>query len=81
MQTSSFNPMASLRAEHQAMSELLVLMQQEQAHLVSADAESLARLTEQKTQLINRAADLARQRHAALEQAGFAGNEASLVVG
>lgn len=78
MHTSSFNPMESLRAEHQAIADLLDLMKQEQACLIDANVEGIKQLTEQKTKLVQVAAELAKQRHAALEKAGFNGTEASM---
>lgn len=78
MHTMSFSPMESLQAEHQAIADLLALMKQEQTFLVQADAQGLAQVTEKKAQLVNLAADLAKARHAALQAAGFAGNEESM---
>ena len=71
MHTSSFSPMENLRAEHQVIADLLDLMKQEQACLIDANVEGIKQLTEQKTKLVQMAADLAKQRHAALEKAGF----------
>lgn len=78
MHTSSFSPMENLRAEHQVIADLLDLMKQEQACLIDANVEGIKQLTEQKTKLVQMAADLAKQRHAALEKAGFAAAEASM---
>ncbi len=78
MHTSSFSPMESLHAEHQAIADLLALMKQEQASLIGADADKLIHITEQKTKLVNLAADLAKQRHAAMEQAGFSALESNM---
>lgn len=75
---SSFSPMECLRAEHQAIADLLALMQQEQQHLVHADADALAGITEKKAALINQAGNLAKQRHAMLAAAGFAEQESSM---
>ncbi len=78
MHTSSFSPMESLHAEHQVIADLLELMKQEQAFLIGADAENLNRITEQKAKLVNKAAELAKRRHDAMEQAGFHADEAEM---
>lgn len=78
MQSSSFNPMENLRVEHQVIADLLALMKEEQQHLIAANAEGVAQVTEQKSKLIAKASDLAKARHAALAQAGFAEREESM---
>jgi flagella synthesis protein FlgN len=71
-------PHASLSAEQAHLTDLLGLMQQEQALLVAADADGLAQLTPRKASLVQALAACASTRHAALAQAGFDSSEAGM---
>ena len=64
-------PISRLGEEHEAITQLLLLLKQEQLHLIGADIEQLAGLTVQKSQLVQRMALLADARHKALAAAGF----------
>ena len=64
-------PTSRLGEEHEAISELLLLLKQEQLHLIGADIEQLTGLTAQKSVLVQRMALLAGARHKALAAAGF----------
>lgn len=68
-------PSTTLLAEHELMSSLHELMQQEQRSLVAADIESLSGLTARKSALVAQLAACARQRHGALAAAGFPARE------
>ncbi|MFP5391816.1 MAG: flagella synthesis protein FlgN [Gammaproteobacteria bacterium] len=69
---------STLRDEFSIMNTLIELMKQEQRLLVSADTDGLTAITPQKSQLINQMAALSSVRHQALEQAGFAPEDASM---
>ncbi|MFL6676021.1 MAG: flagella synthesis protein FlgN [Massilia sp.] len=71
-------PNTSLPAEQQLMASLVALMKQEQQVLVNADADGLAALMPQKTQLVQQAALLSAGRHKALGAAGFAAAESGM---
>ena len=74
----STSPMTSLPEEQQVMTLLLELLKQEQAHLVSADIDSLTEVTAQKSALVGEMAALAKVRHNALGAAGFAAQESGM---
>lgn len=76
MATSS--PFTTLREELALIVSLLELMKQEQALLISANAEGLDALTPQKAAAITRMAALASQRHQHLGAAGFAAQESGM---
>jgi len=71
-------PDATLPLEHERIDALVELMKQEQSFLVAADADGLGGLTARKGVLVQELAQLSRQRHAALGQAGFAASEAGM---
>jgi flagella synthesis protein FlgN len=71
-------PNATLTFEHQRIDALVELMKQEQQLLVAADADALAELTPRKVALVQELAQLSRERHAALGNAGFAASEAGM---
>ena len=64
-------PISRLGEEHEAITRLLLLLKQEQLHLIGADIEQLTGLTAQKSLLVQRMALLADARHKALDVAGF----------
>lgn len=72
------SPATTLTLEHERIQALVELMKQEQQFLVSADADGLAQLTPRKVALVQELAQLSRERHAALADAGFAGSEAGM---
>ena len=78
----SSTPISRLGEEHEAITQLLLLLKQEQLHLVGADIEQLTGLTAQKSQLVQRMALLADARHKALAAAGhgaqFGAHEAGM---
>jgi flagella synthesis protein FlgN len=71
-------PASTLAEECEAAQGLIDLLTQEQARLVEADAEGLARLTEPKAAIAERLSRLARRRHDALAAAGWAAGEAGM---
>jgi flagella synthesis protein FlgN len=71
-------PHATLPFEHERMTALVELMKQEQQFLVAADADGLAGLTPRKAALVQELAQLSRERHAALGNAGFIASEAGM---
>lgn len=72
------SPLTPLRQERQLISTLLDVLLEEQRHLVGADTEGLADLTPRKSDLVQRMAALAAQRHRALGAAGFAAEESGM---
>jgi len=74
----SVTPFSSLRNEYELMSCLLVLLKQEQLHLVAADIEAITEITAQKTAMVGQLNQLAAQRHQALSAAGFAAAESGM---
>ena len=71
-------PHATLPAEHERITALVELMKQEQQFLVAADADGLAGITPRKVALVQELAQLSRERHAALGNAGFIASEAGM---
>jgi flagellar biosynthesis protein FlgN len=71
VQSTTFNPMDSLREEHQALAKLIELMKAEQAHLIAANIEGLQEVNEQKAKIVSKASEMAQNRHRALALAGF----------
>ena len=71
-------PSTTLHDEQQLMSLMLTLLKQEQASLVDAHADGVAEVTQQKSDVIARLGELARQRHRALGKAGFPAEEAGM---
>jgi len=64
-------PSTTLQDEQQLMSFMLTLLKKEQASLVDAHADGVAEVTQSKSDVVAQLAALARQRHAALADAGF----------
>jgi flagella synthesis protein FlgN len=69
------HPNSTLAAEQQLIASLVELMKQEQELLVHPDADGLAALMPQKTQMVQQLAGLSAERHKALGAAGFAASE------
>ncbi|RJG05931.1 flagellar protein FlgN [Noviherbaspirillum cavernae] len=65
----------SLAEEYKAAQSLLDLLRQEQAFLIAADVDGLARLTEEKAGIAARMSALSSQRHRALAEAGVEATE------
>jgi flagellar biosynthesis protein FlgN len=78
MQSSVANPAYGLEEEKKATSCLIELLKKEQAQLVNAEIDELARLTDEKAKVVARLSDLAKLRHDALVAAGFPGKEAGM---
>lgn len=72
------SPATTLTFEHERIGALVELMKQEQQFLVSAAADELTQLTPRKVALLQELAQLSRERHAALGNAGFASSEAGM---
>src|SRR5471032_3639071 len=71
-------PLNSLREEHKIMTTLLDVLKQEQAHLITADIDSLTVVTTEKSALVNHMTILAGQRHRALGAAGYPAQESGM---
>jgi flagella synthesis protein FlgN len=71
-------PGTTLTAEQQLVGSLVELMKREQQTLVNADADGLAALMPQKTQLVQQLGALSAERHKALGAAGFAAAESGM---
>jgi len=76
----SFNtsPADSLSEEHEAVRALTQLLKLEQEHLIAANVEGVASLTESKAKTAARMAELAARRHKALGAAGFEAKESGM---
>ncbi|HYD61022.1 MAG TPA: flagellar protein FlgN [Noviherbaspirillum sp.] len=68
----------SLGEELRAAAALLEVLKQEQSHLINADVDELAKLTEEKTKIVVRMGELAQNRHHALAGAGFDASETGM---
>ena len=68
----------SLGEELRAANTLLQLLKQEQAQLIDANVDELAKVTEEKAQVVARMNELAQNRHRALAAAGFEASEAGM---
>jgi flagella synthesis protein FlgN len=68
----------SLGEELRAAATLLDLLKQEQSHLINANVDELAKLTEEKTKIVVRMGELAQNRHRALAGAGFDASETGM---
>lgn len=72
------SPSTTLTAEHERLQALVELMKQEQQFLVAADADGLDGMTPRKVALVQELAQLSRERHMALGNAGFTAGEAGM---
>jgi flagella synthesis protein FlgN len=68
----------ALYAEREALHHLLAVLKREQLLLVQADVDVLPPLTQEKTKIVMRLIDLAKSRHQAIGDAGFAADEAGM---
>ncbi|MNK04461.1 FlgN protein [compost metagenome] len=78
MESFGTSPADSLSEEHKAIRALTQLLQLEQEHLIAADVEGIAAITEAKAKAAARMAELANWRHNALAAAGFEPTESSM---
>lgn len=78
MQNPGSSPADSLGKELDAGKALLTLLQQEQQHLVNADLDGLAGVTEEKSRTIGRMTELAQGRHRTLAAQGFEASETGM---
>jgi flagella synthesis protein FlgN len=78
MHSSGTAPATTLHDEHATAQRLVELLEREQAHLINADIEALAVVTEEKTQAVGHMAALTTARYKALAAIGFAGEEAGM---
>ncbi len=68
----------NLGEELHAATALLEVLKQEQSHLINANVDELAKLTEEKTKIVARMSELAQSRHRALAGAGFDASESGM---
>jgi flagellar biosynthesis protein FlgN len=78
MQALGNNLAQSLGEELGAANALLQLLKQEQAHLIDANVDELAKITEEKAKIVARMTELAQNRHRTLAAAGFEASEAGM---
>ena len=78
MESFGTSPANHLTEEHQAIRALTQILQLEQEHLISANVEGIAAITEDKAKAAARMAELATLRHNALAAAGFSPEESSM---
>jgi flagella synthesis protein FlgN len=72
------SPLSTLRDELSLVQTLIDLMKDEQRLLVDADTDGLSAVTAQKNGLVVQLAGMSQQRHAQLQAAGFAAEDASM---
>jgi flagella synthesis protein FlgN len=72
------SPADSLSEEHKAVRELTQILKQEREHLIQADFDAVATLTEPKAKAAARMTELATRRHKALAAAGFEPKESGM---
>lgn len=75
MKSFGTSPADSLSQEHETIRNLTQLLKLEQEHLIAADIDGIANLTEPKAQATARMAELAARRHTALAAAGCEASE------
>lgn len=78
MKSFGASPEDSLPQEHETIRALTQLLKLEQEHLIAADIDGIASLTEPKAQATARMAELAAQRHSALAAAGCDASETGM---
>ncbi len=71
-------PASSLKEEIALTTELIGILNEEQAHLVAADIKGLVAVTEQKSQVVSRISALTMQRYSRLAQAGYKAMEGGM---
>jgi flagella synthesis protein FlgN len=72
------HPRTTLAGEQKLLATLVDLLKQEQGLLVAADADGLAALTPQKSELVQQLALQSAERHRALGEGGFEAGEAGM---
>lgn len=78
MKSLGASPEDSLHQEHETIRTLTQLLKLEQEHLIAADIDGIADLTEPKAQATARMAELAAQRHTALAAIGCEASETGM---
>lgn len=78
MRAAGTTPAATLRDEQIAAQQLIDLLAQEEACLISEDADALSKLTAEKSRIAVQMAGLAQRRHALLGTAGFEAAEGGM---
>lgn len=78
MTISETSPTDYLAKEIEAAQRLLQLLEQEEAHLVSADVDGLSAVIGEKANIAIQMSELAKRRHAVLVAAGFEASEAGM---
>ncbi|MEN3293500.1 MAG: flagellar biosynthesis protein FlgN [Burkholderiales bacterium] len=78
METVAISPAEIFNEEREAVHSLLELLRQEQTHLIDADVDGLAKVTEQKAKTATHMSDLAKRRHHMLSAAGFDATESGM---
>lgn len=78
MDSFGTSPANSLIEEHKAVHVLTQLLKLEQKHLIAADIDGVAELTESKAKAAAHMAELTGSRHAALGAAGFEAKESGM---
>jgi len=71
MNATNIKPDASLKEELQLTRQLVELLKQEQEQLIGANVEGLITVTEEKSRVVARMAELTNRRYRALAAAGF----------
>ncbi len=71
-------PASSLQEEVELTTELIGILKEEQTHLVAADINGLAAVTEQKSRVVSSISALTMQRYSRLAQAGFKAMEGGM---
>jgi flagellar biosynthesis protein FlgN len=80
MRSSSISQIDHLNEEYDAMASLLELIKQEQKYLIEANIEDLTKATEGKSKIVEKIAELAKDRHQGLASAGYPPNDASMQI-
>jgi flagella synthesis protein FlgN len=78
MKTLAASPAEIFNEEREAVHRLLELLRQEQTHLIDADVDGLAKVTEQKATTATHMSALAKRRHHMLAAAGFEATESGM---
>ncbi len=76
--TGTASPADTLQQEQQAARQLIDVLNQEQALLISADIDSLSMVTERKAPLVAQMSELATHRHRILGVMGLVASEAGM---
>jgi flagella synthesis protein FlgN len=76
--TLEVKPDFSLNAEYKLTEQLIEILKQEQAQLISADIEGLIAVTEEKSRAVMMMTDLTNRRYSALARAGYDAKEGGM---